>query len=137
MSNLVKKGFSVTYELIDFSSIKVTKKGSNDKISWGESLTCRASNVVEVEDEDVGLVDKEEILEFKFPCSNLTEVAELNILLRNLKNNGVYLTVNGFLPKKYENNPILQVTVLDTPQDLFTKYHSAMKKPTNTENKAS
>ena len=138
MSNLVKKGFTVTYELVDFSSIKVTKKGSNEKISWGESLTCRASNVMEVEDEEVGLVDKEEILEFKFPCESLSEVAELNLLLRTLKNNGVFLTVNGYLPRKYENNPIQQVTVIDTPQDLFKKYHSAMKKPTNnTDNKAS
>ncbi len=138
MSNLVKKGFSVTYELIDFSSIKITKKGSNDKISWGESLTCRASNVMEVEDEEVGLVDKEEILEFKFPCQSLTQVAELNLLLRTLKNNGVFLTINGFLPRKYENNPIQQVMVIDTPEDLFRKYHSVMKKPTNnTDNKAS
>lgn len=139
MSELLqtKKGFNLSYELVDFSSIRVTKKGKNEQFEWGDSLTFRASNVYTVEDEEVGMVDKEEILEFKIPCQNLSESAELNKVIRLLQANGVVLNLNGFLPRKIDGNPILQVTITDTPESIFQKYHEPLKKISQIQNKAS
>lgn len=125
---IIKKGFTLKYEILDMNMIKVTKKGSNKDFDWNDSITIRTSNVFQDEDEELGFIDKEEIIEFKFPCENLTQVSELNLLFRTLKKAGVVIQVDGFLPRKIENNPILQVTVTDTPLELMQRYHKDMPK---------
>lgn len=128
---IIKKGFTLKYEILDMNMIKVTKKGSNKDFDWNDSITIRTSNVFQDEDEELGFIDKEEIIEFKFPCENLTQVSELNLLFRTLKKAGVVIQVDGFLPRKIENNPILQVTVTDTPLELMQRYHKDMPKKTD------
>lgn len=129
---IIKKGFTLKYEILDMNMIKVTKKGSNKDFDWNDSITIRTSNVFQDEDEELGFIDKEEIIEFKFPCENLTQVSELNLLFRTLKKAGVVIQVDGFLPRKIENNPILQVTVTDTPLELMQRYHKDMPKKPDT-----
>jgi hypothetical protein len=129
---IIKKGFTLKYEILDMNMIKVTKKGSNKDFDWNDSITIRTSNVFQDEDEELGFIDKEEIIEFKFPCENLTQVSELNLLFRTLKKAGIVIQVDGFLPRKIENNPILQVTVTDTPLELMQRYHKDMPKKTDT-----
>src|SRR5574344_2781931 len=127
---IIKKGFTLKYEILDINMIKVTKAGKNSNFEWNDSLTIRTSNVFQVEDEELGFVDKEEIIEFKFPCESLTQISELNLLFRSLKKAGIVIQVEGFLPRRIENNPILQVTVTDTPLELIQKYNKDLtKKP--------
>lgn len=129
---IIKKGFTLKYEILDMNMIKVTKAGKNSNFEWNDSITIRTSNIIQEEDEELGFVDKEEIIEFKFPCENLTQVSELNLLFRTLKKAGIVIQVDGFLPRKIENNPILQVTVTDTPLELMQRYHKDMPKKTDT-----
>ena len=129
---IIKKGFSLKYEILDINMIKVTKAGKNSNFEWNDSLTIRTSNVFQVEDEELGFVDKEEIVEFKFPCESLTQISELNLLFRSLKKAGIVIQVEGFLPRKIENNPILQVTVIDTPLELIQKYNKDLTKKPDT-----
>ena len=129
---IIKKGFALKYEILDINMIKVTKAGKNSNFEWNDSLTIRTSNVFQVEDEELGFVDKEEIIEFKFPCENLTQISELNLLFRSLKKAGIVIQVEGFLPRKIENNPILQVTVIDTPLELIQKYNKDLTKKPDT-----
>lgn len=129
---IIKKGFTLKYEILDMNMIKVTKAGKNSNFEWNDSITIRTSNIIQEEDEELGFIDKEEIIEFKFPCENLTQVSELNLLFRTLKKAGVVIQVDGFLPRKIENNPILQVTVTDTPLELMQRYHKDMPKKTDT-----
>lgn len=112
--------------------IKVTKAGKNSNFEWNDSLTIRTSNVFQVEDDELGFVDKEEIVEFKFPCESLTQISELNLLFRSLKKAGIVIQVEGFLPRRIENNPILQVTVIDTPLELMQKYNKDLTKKPDT-----
>lgn len=123
-----RSGFNLNYELVEYTSIGATKKGSNDQFEWGHALKFRSANVYTIIDEELGELDKEELIEFKIPCENLTEVAELNKLLRTLQKNGVVLNLNGYLPRKIDGNPILTVQITDKPIELFKKYHSAMTK---------
>lgn len=129
---IIKKGFALKYEILDINMIKVTKAGKNSNFEWNDSLTIRTSNVFQVEDEELGFVDKEEIVEFKFPCESLTQISELNLLFRSLKKAGIVIQVEGFLPRKIENNPILQVTVIDTPLELIQKYNKDLTKKPDT-----
>ncbi|MGJ0363042.1 hypothetical protein NG776_09280 [Aliarcobacter cryaerophilus] len=129
---IIKKGFALKYEILDINMIKVTKAGKNSNFEWNDSLTIRTSNVFQVEDEELGFVDKEEIIEFKFPCENLTQISELNLLFRSLKKAGIVIQVEGFLPRRIENNPILQVTVTDTPLELIQKYSKDLTKKPDT-----
>lgn len=129
---IIKKGFALKYEILDINMIKVTKAGKNSNFEWNDSLTIRTSNVFQVEDEELGFVDKEEIIEFKFPCENLTQISELNLLFRSLKKAGIVIQVEGFLPRRIENNPILQVTVTDTPLELIQKYNKDLTKKPDT-----
>lgn len=129
---IIKKGFALKYEILDINMIKVTKAGKNSNFEWNDSLTIRTSNVFQVEDEELGFVDKEEIVEFKFPCESLTQISELNLLFRSLKKAGIVIQVEGFLPRRIENNPILQVTVTDTPLELIQKYNKDLTKKPDT-----
>jgi hypothetical protein len=129
---IIKKGFALKYEILDINMIKVTKAGKNSNFEWNDSLTIRTSNVFQVEDEELGFVDKEEIVEFKFPCESLTQISELNLLFRSLKKAGIVIQVEGFLPRRIENNPILQVTVIDTPLELIQKYNKDLTKKPDT-----
>ena len=129
---IIKKGFTLKYEILDINMIKVTKAGKNSNFEWNDSLTIRTSNVFQVEDEELGFVDKEEIIEFKFPCESLTQISELNLLFRSLKKAGIVIQVEGFLPRRIENNPILQVTVIDTPLELIQKYSKDLTKKPDT-----
>lgn len=129
---IIKKGFALKYEILDINMIKVTKADKNSNFEWNDSLTIRTSNVFQVEDEELGFVDKEEIVEFKFPCESLTQISELNLLFRSLKKAGIVIQVEGFLPRKIENNPILQVTVIDTPLELMQKYNKDLTKKPDT-----
>ncbi|MGJ0312528.1 hypothetical protein [Aliarcobacter cryaerophilus] len=129
---IIKKGFTLKYEILDINMIKVTKAGKNSNFEWNDSLTIRTSNVFQVEDEELGFVDKEEIVEFKFPCESLTQISELNLLFRSLKKAGIVIQVEGFLPRRIENNPILQVTVIDTPLELIQKYNKDLTKKPDT-----
>ncbi len=129
---IIKKGFALKYEILDINMIKVTKAGKNSNFEWNDSLTIRTSNVFQVEDEELGFVDKEEIVEFKFPCESLTQISELNLLFRSLKKAGIVIQVEGFLPRRIENNPILQVTVIDTPLELIQKYSKDLTKKPDT-----
>ena len=81
-------------------------------------------------------VTKEELVEFRIPCESNAQAAELNKLFRNLKDNGVVINLDGNLPNKNENSEFLKVTVLNTPQQLMEKYHSAMKPTTKEAPKA-
>lgn len=129
---IIKKGFALKYEILDINMIKVTKAGKNSNFEWNDSLTIRTSNVFQVEDEELGFVDKEEIVEFKFPCESLTQISELNLLFRSLKKAGIVIQVEGFLPRRIENNPILQVTIIDTPLELMQKYSKDLTKKPDT-----
>ena len=129
---IIKKGFALKYEILDINMIKVTKAGKNSNFEWNDSLTIRTSNVFQVEDEELGFVDKEEIVEFKFPCESLTQISELNLLFRSLKKAGIVIQVEGFLPRRIENNPILQVTAIDTPLELIQKYSKDLTKKPDT-----
>ena len=133
---VIEKGFVVKYEVFQVGFIKPGGAGEFAGRPYTQSLKFRASNLFRDEHEEFGLTDKEELVEFRIPCESNVQVAELNKLFRNLKDNGVVINLDGNLPNKNENSEFLKVTVLNTPQQLMEKYHSVMKPTTKEAPKA-
>lgn len=133
---ILRKGFTINYDVQEMGLIKVGGSGELESgFKYPASVKIRCSNLFQDEDEELGLVDKEDLIEFKIVCESNVQAGEINTLFRNLKANGVIVTFDGSLPKKYSNSEYSQVTVLQTATQLMQKYHSVMKptNPTNTE----
>jgi len=125
---ILKKGFTINYDVQEMGLIKVGGSGELENgFKYPASVKVRCSNLFQEEDEELGLVDKEDLIEFKIVCESNIQAGEINKLFRTLKTNGVIVSFDGGLPKKYANSEYSQVTVLSSAIDLMKKYHDLMK----------
>ena len=125
---ILKKGFTINYDVQEMGLIKVGGSGEMDNgFKYSASVKIRASNLFQELDEELGLVDKEELIEFKIVCDSNAEASEINKLFRALKQNGVVVQFDGGLPRKYQNSEYAQVNVLQNATTLIKKYHDLMK----------
>lgn len=130
----LKRGFSLKYDVLEMGVIKPGGHGVIEATGYAykASLKIKTQNIIQVEHEELGLIDKEELLEFRIPCESNAEAIELNKMFRILKENGVVVSFDGGLPKFSDKSEYLSVTVQSTGTDLIKKYHDAMKpKPEN------
>lgn len=112
--SLTEKGFDVSYEVQKMGLIKVGSSGKMDNgFEYPASVKVRTMNLFSEYDEELGEVDKEELLEFKIPCESNAQAGEMNRLFRDLKANGIVFPLNGGLPRKYQNSEYASVTVTD------------------------
>jgi hypothetical protein len=134
---ILKKGFTVNYEVQEMGLIKPGGHGVIEATGYAykASLKIKTQNIIQVEHEELGLIDKEELLEFRIICETNQEATELNKLFRALKANGVVVSFDGELPKYSDKSEYLQVTVLSNATQLMKKYHHLMglKNETNLE----
>ena len=124
----IKQGFKLNYSLNEMSAIKPGAAGfiKETGYEYAASLKIKSQNIVQIVTDELGEVDKEELIEFKIICASNVEAAELNKLFRGLKNNGVIVELLGSLPKYRENSDYLEVIVAHTPTQLIQKYHDLM-----------
>lgn len=125
---ILKRGFIVKYDVLEMGLIKPGGQGVIESTGYAykASLKIKTSNIIQEENEELGLVDKEELIEFKIPCESNVEATELNKMFRVLKANGVVVSFDGALPKYSDKSEYLQVTVLSSGTDLMKKYHDLM-----------
>jgi hypothetical protein len=128
---IIKQGFNINYSLNQMPIIKPGGHGviESTGFQYKASLKIKCQNIVQIVDDVLGEIDKEELIEFKIPCDTDTQAIELNKLFRVLHTNGVVVQVNGSLPKYKDKSDYLEVLVLHTPQQLMQKYHDIMAKP--------
>jgi len=121
--SLIKKGFGLSYEVQEMELIKVGGSGKMDSgFEYPASVKIRTSNLLSEYDEELGDVDKEELLEFKIPCESNSQAGEVNRLFRDLKASGVIVPFNGGLPRKYQNSEYSSVTVTDDVKEMIEKF---------------
>jgi len=118
MSKTIQEGFVMTLEVASVGSIKPVASGTfkNDQgelIKYGSSLQFRATNIEEIEDEELGLKEVETHLEIKIPCKEDKNVKELNMFLRDLKNKGQIFKIKTTLPRQSDTNIYKVVSVHD------------------------
>ena len=124
----LKRGFSLKYDVLEMGVIKPGGHGVIEATGYAykASLKIKTQNIIQVEHEELGLIDKEELLEFRIPCESNAEAIELNKMFRILKENGVVVSFDGALPKFSDKSEYLQVTVQSTGTDLMKKYHDLL-----------
>jgi hypothetical protein len=123
----IKKGFTLNYDLQELGLIKPGGHGDYNGKPYKASLKIKTSNIIQQEHEEMGLVDKEELLEFIIRCETNLEASELGKMFRILKSNGVVVHFSGSLPKYSDKSEYLKVDVLSTPEQLMKKYNDLLK----------
>ncbi|MGE4456227.1 MAG: hypothetical protein AB7E13_04790 [Arcobacteraceae bacterium] len=102
---ITKLGFSVSYEVKQIDFIKVGGKGIMDNGNpYGGSIKIRLTNMITIEDEHLGTIDREEELIIRINTEskdNDDEVAPLNKILRDIRTKGLVFTINGGIPKNF------------------------------------
>lgn len=126
---ITQQQYTLSYKIATFNSLKVTKAGvTQNGINYGDSLTIKLINIIEEETEEFGIAEKEQLLEIQIKCDNPTQVAELNMVLRTLKANGVVFELNGLIPTKPDNSSFFRFVCTDKTDFLIQKLSSLIKK---------
>lgn len=126
---ITQQQYTLSYKIATFNSLKVTKAGvMQNGINYGDSLTIKLINIIEEETEEFGIAEKEQLLEIQIKCDNPTQVAELNMVLRTLKANGVVFELNGLIPAKPDNSSFFRVVCTDKTDFLIQRLSSLIKK---------
>lgn len=97
MSELIKKGFAMKYEVYEIGSVKVVQSGEFQGNKYNSSVQFKATNVEQVVDDKLGTVDKEFIFSFKIYCED-DLLKKFNLWLRSLDTNSKPLVLTGSLP---------------------------------------
>ena len=124
---ILKQGFKIGYDVHEMGLIKPGGSGDYNGNPYKASLKIKTSNIIQIEHKEMGLVDNEELLEFRIICETNVEAAELGKMFRLLKQNGVVVHFDGSLPKYSENSDYLKVDVFSSATDLMKKYHDLLK----------
>ncbi len=98
MSQLLEVGFKTEYAVDVMRSIKPSQSGDYQGRKYGASVKIKSVNVVQEEDETLGLIEKETIVEFKIPCDD-NQLRKFNNFLRALQKEHKPLVLSGSLPR--------------------------------------
>jgi len=124
---ILKQGFTLNYDIQEMGLIKAGGKGDYNGTPYPAKLIIKTSNIIQIENEELGLQDNEELLEFRIICESNVQASELGKMFRQLKNNGVVVHLDGGLPKYQNDSEYLRVIVTNTPEQLMKKYHDSLK----------
>ncbi|MGW8169478.1 MAG: hypothetical protein ACWGHH_05695 [Sulfurovaceae bacterium] len=122
---ILEKGFEMKYSVYSIRSVKVVEggnfQGKDGTVKYGSSLKLRTLNIEQFEDDSLGLIDKEIIVEFNVPAPDTTpaDLKKFNIWARSLDLKNKPLLISGALPKStgkdtYEVKSFLNVAEIMT-----------------------
>jgi len=94
----IETGFVPTYEVKNIRSIKAVTSGEYQGNKYDASVQFKSVNLEQVEDPDMGLIEKETIVIFKVPCED-RNIKKFNLYLRSLQKNKKSLIIYGSLPR--------------------------------------
>lgn len=120
--NIASKGFSVEYRIHEIRSIKLVTAGEmKDKdtgksISYDASVQFKTFNIDQVNDEKLGLTDRETTLIFKILLENDNEIKALNNWLRAFDTSTNPLIVVGSIPKLSDRDTYIVTSSLSAKE---------------------
>ncbi len=119
---ILDKGFNINYEVLKIGMVKPGTTGSMNGTPYPAKVQFRTSLSYLVEDDVLGLVEKEEKLEFRVVCSDNSEMQNLFKHVTKLKEMGQVLIIKGTLPRRIDGQEELRVVCFDTPSEIIKKY---------------
>ncbi len=125
---VISRGFSINYEINQVASIKPGAAGKMDNgQSYSASIKFLARNIEERTNDEVGLQEVEETLEFIIPCASNTEASLVGEAVRKLRDLKSPFYIFGGLPKKYDKNQYPFVRSFDNGAEFLKKVESITK----------
>lgn len=126
--SVISQGFTPTYEITQVASIKPGAAGKMDNgQAYSASIKFLSRNIEERMNEEVGLQEVEETLEFIIPCSSNTEASLVGEAVRKLRDLKSPFYIHGGLPKKYDRNQYAFVRSYDNGAAFLKKVESITK----------
>ena len=92
-----KLGFTISYTVNHFTSIKPTPSGSVNGDAYASSVKLRTSSIVLINDEKLGQIEKETNLEFTIYCDD-KNLRDFNMWLRKKAKDNLPITIVADLP---------------------------------------
>ena len=123
---VIEKGFAVDYTIENIRSIKPGKSGEYEGNKYSASVKFKSINIEEVEDEELGLIDKEVILEMKVPCED-KDLKVLNNMFRNLQREKIKFSLSGSLPRQ-SGKDLYNSTSYENGVELMARLKTLIKK---------
>jgi len=123
MGQLVETGFTTQYTVSKIRSIKVTESGDMNGMKYSSSVKLKCINVEQTEDKDLGLIEKEFIIEFKVPCDD-RNLKKFNLYLRELQKANSPLVLHGTLPRDAGKDTYTVTSYLTAEEIMTTVDHS-------------
>jgi len=125
MSQVIEKGYEVGYSIKVIRSIKVTPAGDYNGKKYTSSLKIKTVNIVQVDDEEYGLVEREQIMEFKIPTDD-SKLRIFNQFLRDMQKSNTPLDLIGLLPNQ-AGKDTYTVTSLEDASEIMARYTDKKK----------
>ncbi|MDD3596744.1 hypothetical protein [Sulfuricurvum sp.] len=129
--SVISQGFTTQYAINKVGTIKPGGHGKMDNGNpYGASVKFRSQNIVEREDQQVGLKEVETNIEIKIPCESDSQASLVSEALRKLRDSGVTFTISADLPMTHENGKkkdVATVTSFDNGSEFLKKFESITK----------
>jgi len=127
MAQLIKQGFSLSYEVLNVGTIKPGASGEYEGTKYLSSVKFRSSNISETEDKEVGLREIEQIIEFSIPCETETVAANVAEAVRKARTNGIVIKIDGSMPSKSQGADIYKVKSIKTGTEFLKTFDTSSK----------
>jgi len=121
------QGFHMDIVVSEIGSIKPMSGGEIEGNKYSAGVKIKASIVEEIDDPELGFIDRETNMWVKIPCSSSKEAGLLNIHIRNLKQKKEPLRLNVTLPRKGDTDTYACTSMVEG-SDLLTSQKESTKK---------
>jgi len=117
------QGFHMDIVVSEIGSVKPMTSGEVEGNKYSAGVKLKTTTVEEIQDPELGLIDKETHIWIKIPCSSSQEAGLLNTHIRTLKQKKEPIRLNVSLPRKgdtdtYACTSMVEASDLLNPQDL-------------------
>jgi hypothetical protein len=126
--SVISQGFRISFEILQPTRIKPGGAGQMDNgQAYSASIKFLSRNIEERMNDEVGLQEVEETLEFIIPCASNTEASLVGEAIRKLRDLKSPFYIFGGLPKKYQNSEFPFVKSTDNGTEFLKKVESITK----------
>jgi len=117
---VISEGFIVKYEIHKIDAIKPSAGGSFNGSAYSPSANFRTTTSYQVQDPELGVIEKEEILDIKVRCETTKEAVQICEVLRKHRAEKQPVYINGLIakPGARSSDPFNLVST-DTPEQFF------------------
>lgn len=128
MSSVISQGFRISFEILQPTRIKPGGAGKMDNGQpYSASVKFLGRNVEERMNNDVGLQEVEETIEFIIPCETNDQAALVSEALRKIRDLKSPFYIFGPLPRKYDKNEFPFTKSFDNGTEFLKKVESITK----------